>query len=123
MSTISRAYRRLAQTARAVMVGDLETQLAVRSEVRREVRNQLPLMSEAALAQEISQISELLRTSVVQARFNESTGIHAVQLREDLLSKDGSVTNLEFLTPDQVLARLDGAEPEVASAIGCKSKK
>ncbi len=105
------------------MAGDLETQYAVRYEIRREIRDQIPRMSEAELAREISDTGRLLLTSVVQARYNENTGNHAVHVREEMLKKDGSVTHLEFLTPEEAIARLNGDKAaEVEAAVGCKKR-
>jgi hypothetical protein len=105
------------------MVGDLDTQYAVRYEIRREIRNQLPVRPESELAKEISQTADVLRTSVVQAWFNDATGSHAVHVREDMLKKDGSITHLEFLTPEEAMVRLEGNVVEMDAAIGCKSNK
>ena len=122
--SLKTAYTNCANASRAVMAGDLPTQYAVRSEIRREIRSQLPLLTESELAHEITQTTDMLKTCVVQARFNESTGNHAVHVREDMLKKDGSVTHLEFLTPEEAMARIHGdPSAEIDAAVGCKSRQ
>lgn len=114
---LKRSYLELANVARKVMVDDLPAQYSVRFEIRRTLREQLPLIGEQALVEEMHQTINLMRTSLVQARWVEDTNSHKITVRPEMLKTDGSISQLHFMTPEEALARLDGSEFE--SALGC----
>ena len=120
---IRKSYIDFAASTRLVMLDDFEYQYALRSEVRKMIREQLPLVSEDSLVSDINSTAQLLRTSVVQAKYSEETGAHKLIVRPDMLKNDGSTTELSFLTPEEYQAKLDGkVSEEIKSAVGCKSK-
>ena len=121
---IRKAYFDLAAATRTVMVNDFETQYSIRSEIRKVIREQLPLMKEESLLNEIKTTTSMLITSVVQARWNENTGAHKLIVRPEMLKTDGSVSELNFLSPEEVLGQLNGTIVEdFDKAVGCKTKK
>ncbi len=105
---IRQAYKRFADATRSVLRGDLSKQLELRSTLRQDARMQS--WSETVLTEQIDMLTVILRTGVVQAEYNEHTDSHSVRVREDMLNKESQVTHLEILTPDEVLARLEGKE-------------
>ena len=119
------AYYDLALASRVVMVGDFETQYAIRSEIRNVIRQQLPLMGNDALVAEINSTADILKTSLVQARWSEDTGAHKLIVRPEMRKNDGSITELNFLTPQEMEAAINGtADDKFESALGsCKSKR
>ena len=118
------AYKRFADAARVVMLGDRAKQLELRDTLRRDARVHGDSMNEKALAEQIEMLAVMLRTSVVQAQYNEHTESHSVRVRDVMLKKDGSITQLEILTAEEVIDKLEGrsAENVFEAAIGCKSK-
>ena len=120
--TLKNAYYDLALASRVVMVNDFETQYVIRSEMRNVIRQQLPVMGEEALVTEINSTASLLKTSVVQARWNEDTGAQKLIVRPEMLKTDGSITELNFLTPEEMEAALK--DDKFSDAVGsCKSKR
>jgi len=120
---VRQSYYELALTTRVVMFQDFGYQYALRSEIRNVVRGQLNLMPEAALIEEIRSTTNMLRTSVVQARWSEETGAHKLMVRPEMLKSDGSTSELTFLTPEEVNDRLSGkVVDEIKQAVGCKVK-
>jgi hypothetical protein len=120
---LRKAYHDLASATRVVMVNDFEYQYALRSEVRRVIRDQLPVMHEPALVEEVLATANMLETSVVQARWSEDTGAHKLIVRPQMLSTTGGTTELSFLTPEEFNARLTGqVADDFEKAVGCKAK-
>ena len=120
---IRSAYHQLATATRVVMAEDFEYQYALRSEVRKVIRDQLPVMQEASLVEEVIATAKMLKTNVVQARWSQETGAHKLIVRPEMLNTTGDTTELSFLTPEEVNARLTGQVTEdFEKALGCKSK-
>ena len=121
--SISKAYLRLASATRRVMVDDLFSQRAVRSEIRQTVRDQLPAIGETRIVEELDTCTKALLTHVVQARYSEDTKSHKLHVREEMLKK-GGMTQLHFMSPEEVMQRMQRSEADaVDEAVGCCKKE
>jgi hypothetical protein len=117
-NSLKRAYFDFSKVTRAVMRGDLENQYAIRSEVRSQIRMQISQMSEAELVGEVQMIGKAFSEALFQARFNEATGSHSIDIRSDVIRHDGSVTQFDFLTKEEVLEKLNGTSNDFSAAVG-----
>ena len=103
------------------MLNDLEYQYAIRSEIRNVIREQLPLIPEKFLVEDINSTASMMAQNVVQARWSEETGAHKLIVRPEMLKSDGSTSQLNFLSSEEVLEKLNGSvEAEFESSLGCK---
>jgi di/tripeptidase len=126
--SLPRAYLRFAQMTRNSLKNEFDVQYEVRSELRYEIRNLLKsgAASVEAIAKDVENTATMLAQSVYQAPYNETTGNYTVSIPSEAINREqGKMTQLEFLTAEEVIEKFNKGETgEMEQAVGrsCKIK-
>mmetsp|Transcript_157975 Transcript_157975/g.278897 ORF Transcript_157975/g.278897 Transcript_157975/m.278897 type:complete len:111 (+) Transcript_157975:84-416(+) len=84
---VGRAYRDLCRAAAATFRGDFHSQLQLRVETRRTLRQQVGIMSEADMLRDLQSGTDFIRYEIVQASYQPQSDNYKVHITQDHLEK------------------------------------
>merc|ERR1719284_53924 len=84
---VARAYRDLCRACRSTFGQDVATQMQMRHETARALRQQVEAMSEDDMVKDLKSGTDFVRYEIVQASYNTDSERYKVHITQDHISK------------------------------------